>query len=377
MAEITPGTQFIGMAPGLDLKERRSASNNSKTEVYTIEDIAAAAGGGAIEGTQYVFVQANGTDVENATELQAAYDLAKTMSPSADNRITVVAAPGTYKFPSTFVMDTEFIDLVSLTGNRDVIFDIDVVDPFQYDPITFDITSIGEGLLIDTDNVFVKGIKGKLRQSTNCNNFFGLGEDYVLPIQIADNLPNIVIENCEGGPFSFGGDFTFRNNPINASGTFTNCIGDSGSFGGDGGTASGTFTNCIGDSDSFGGYGGTASGTFTNCIGADESFGGYGTASGTFTNCEGGEDSFGGDGGTASGTFTNCIGDSGSFGGDGGTASGTFTNCEGGEDSFGGSGTLSGKLYYCRLTAGSFVTVSGGGITRLCIDGNNAINTQN
>jgi hypothetical protein len=32
------------MAPGLDLKERRSASNNSKTEVYTIEDIAAAAG---------------------------------------------------------------------------------------------------------------------------------------------------------------------------------------------------------------------------------------------------------------------------------------------------------------------------------------------
>jgi hypothetical protein len=39
MAEITPGTQFIGMAPGLDLKERRSASNNSKTEVYTLEDI--------------------------------------------------------------------------------------------------------------------------------------------------------------------------------------------------------------------------------------------------------------------------------------------------------------------------------------------------
>jgi len=39
MAEITPGTQFIGMAPGLDLKERRSASTNSKTEVYTLEDI--------------------------------------------------------------------------------------------------------------------------------------------------------------------------------------------------------------------------------------------------------------------------------------------------------------------------------------------------
>lgn len=33
--------------------------------------------GGGLEGSQYVFVAADGTDVENAQELQAAYDEAK------------------------------------------------------------------------------------------------------------------------------------------------------------------------------------------------------------------------------------------------------------------------------------------------------------
>jgi hypothetical protein len=37
---------------------------------------------------------------------------------------------------------------------------------------------------------------------------------------------------------------------------------------------------------------------------------------------------------------------------------------------------LSGKLYYCRLTTGAFETVSGAGITRLCIDGDNVENNQ-
>lgn len=49
-----------------------------------------------LSGTNYVFVSTNGTDVENALELQSAYDKAKEMSPSSDNRITVVAAPGNY-----------------------------------------------------------------------------------------------------------------------------------------------------------------------------------------------------------------------------------------------------------------------------------------
>ena len=372
-------------------------------------------GGGGLAGTQYIFVAADGTPVENALELQAAYDQAKTMSPAADNRIVVITAPGEYALNGPFTMDTQYIDLVSLTGNRDVIFDrADIVgDPFDADPYYGSVSSIGECLMVSADNVFVKGIKGKLRQSPNWDNFLKEGEDYILPIQIGNNLSGLVMENCEGGPFSFGGDISFRNNPIEVSGTFTNCVGGYGSFGvGSGSTANGTFTDCVGGDGSFGG-GGTASGTFTNCQGGFGSFGGDGTASGTFTNCVGGDASFGGKGGTASGTFTNCVGGDSSFGSDAasgiftdcvggdasfggggtasgtfrdcvggnksfgysGTASGTFTNCQGGNGSFGGNGgspgTLNGFLYFCRKTSGSFQTLTGAGLIRASVDGSN------
>jgi hypothetical protein len=196
----------------------------------------------------------------------------------------------------------------------------------------------------------------------------------------ANGIASGTFTNCHGGFDSFGTYGT-------ASGTFTNCIGGDYSFAGNG-TASGTFTNCIGYDYSFGANG-TASGTFTDCVGGYSSFGTYGTASGTFTNCQGGIGSFG-TYGTASGTFTNCQTESQSFGKNGiasgiftdcqsgidsfgsqTTASGTFTNCTGGFGSFGGiGGTLSGKLYYCRLTEGTFQTLSGSGKIRACVDGN-------
>jgi hypothetical protein len=259
---------------------------------------------------------ANGTDTDNAAELQAAYTAAQALSPSSINRITIVCGPGNYNFDSTaFVMDTEYIDLVSLDGNRSIIFNSS--DPGG----TIDITA---------NDVFVKGVDVGTKTFT-----------------IGDDLSLLKVENCKGGNGSFG--------------VF--------------GTASGTFTNCTGSNGSFGGFGGTASGIFTNCTGSDGSFGIVGTASGSFTNCTGSDGSFGGDGGTAPGTFTNCIGGNGSFGGFG-TASGTFTNCTGGNGSFGGGGTLEGKLFYCRLTEGEFQTVSGGGITRLCLDGSDVENNQ-
>jgi hypothetical protein len=340
----------------------------------TAQDIADLAGGG-LEGTNYIYVMANGTDTDNAAELQAAYTAAQALSPSLTNRITIVCGPGNYNFDSTaFVMDTEYIDLVSLDGNRSIIFNS--ADPGG----TIDITA---------NDVFVKGV------DVGTNTF-----------TIGDDLSLLKVENCKGGKDSFSG--------VTVSGTFTNCVGGDSSFGSNG-TASGTFNYCIGGDSSFGGYSGTASGLFSNCsggrytfgtfgtasgtfnycTGADSSFGSGGTASGTFTNCTGGSDSFGSSGGTADGIFTNCIGGYYSFGGNGtadgtftncvggdgsfgseGTVSGTFTNCQGGEYSFGGLGTLSGKLYYCRLTFGTFQTVSGGGITRLCLDGSDVENNQ-
>jgi hypothetical protein len=298
---------------------------------------------GYIGGTSFIFVKGEGTATENATELQTAYTLAKTMTPfgaalSATNRMTIVVSPGKYTFGvAKFAVDTQYIDIVSLTGNLDIVLD---------------------GINVTANDVFLKGI--------DC------GTDV---FTIATDLNLLKCDTCTGGESSFG--CSSGGVLVSASGTFTNCTGGDLSFGGLNGTASGTFTDCTGGNHSFGGQNGTASGTFTDCTGGNYSFGGQsGTASGTFTDCIGGESSFGGYGGIASGTFTDCTSGDYSFGGGIGTASGTFTNCTGGELSFGYIGTLTGKLYWCRMTSGTFQTVSGSGQTRMCLDGTNVLNNQ-
>jgi hypothetical protein len=374
------------------------------TDKITVEELGTLFGGG-LEGTQYVFVAANGTDVENAAELQAAYNLAVikatpivtpinisvnnvtdngggnyniTLTNSSDAnyfswgvtynviingnpyqfmvqgvmgntlivtnltpglsfssftlvvttypRVTVIAAPGNYNFgTSVFTMNTEYIDLVSLDGNRSIIFNA------LYNSMGIEQGSIS----ITANNVFVKGVDVQ-------NKNFKIG---------GNNLNQLKIENCKGGSFSFGGDPTYGNNPIIVSGTFINCTGEDFSFGAFG-SASGIFTNCVAKTGSFGSYNtGIASGIFTNCIGETTSFGGNTTASGTFTNCKAGGYSFGSFG-IASGTFRNCIGDAFSFGGNG-IVAGIYENCVGGDSSWISNqpgGKLTGKLYFSRHT---------------------------
>jgi hypothetical protein len=200
--------------------------------------------------------------------------------------------------------------------------------------------------------------------------------------------------NCIGGQYAFGGFALVGGSTGTASGTFINCTGGIESFGGAGGIASGVFKDCTGGEGSFGSYGSIVSGRFTNCTGGVYSFGYQGTASGIFINCNGSAYSFGGDGtasgsffdcsainrsfggfGLASGTFVRCSAEAESFGGDAGTATGTFTDCVAGADSFGAL-IASGKFYQCRLLIGTFNTVTGGGLMRNCIDGNNNIVDQ-
>ncbi len=305
-------------------------------------------GGSSLSGTNYVFVSANGTPIENGNELIAAYNTAKTMSPSFDKRIKVIAAPGNYLLSAQLELDTEYIDLVSLDGNRSIIIDGAIFDP------TISVTA---------NDVFIKGVDV-------------LTKKFI----IGDNLFLLKVENCSGGDYSFGESVTVSGTFTNCSGgnlsfgflspvvsgTFNNCIGGDNSFGLSS-IVSGTFNNCVGSQGAFASQG-TASGTFNNCIGGNNLFAYDGDASGTFNNCMGGIGSFGSQG-TASGTFNDCIGDIGSFGGNG-VASGIFNNCVGGDASFALFGTLTGKLYYCRLTSGSFQTLTGTGLMRACVDGN-------
>jgi len=263
-----------------------------------------------LEGTQYSYVAGNGTPTENATELQTAYNLAKTIvGLSATNRFKIIVGTGKYEFVGQFLIDTQYIDFVSLTGDADVEFT--------------------NGISVTANNVFLKGLKTSL------------------PFQIDTNLNLLICDTCVGGNQSFGGN--------------TNII------------VSGTFTNCVGGIQSFGGSNATSSGIFNNCVAGGASFSLAGGATGIFNNCVAGNSSFGI---TALGTFNNCVAGTNSLGS--GTASGTFNNCVGGNQSFGGvsGGTLTGKLFYCRLTSGTFQTVSGAGRTYYCVDGNGNPNNQ-
>ena len=426
--------------------------NDPRWERLTVGDLP------NLNGTNYLMVYGTGTPEENGVELLAAYEAAKRMprylgllddnirttlykgqtyralydegyykmlvdytgypptetgeyslsvreAEAKSPRTTLIVAPGEYNFGATaFRVNSSGINIVSLTGNSDVIISSTEVNS-EYDYIY--------GIKVTANDILIKGI--------NCrtNTFY-----------IANSLDNLICEHCIGGNYSFGGGYG------DASGTFNDCTGGNYSFG-SGGIASGTFNYCTGGYESFGGYGGTASGTFDDCKGSDGSFGGGGIASGTFNNCTGGDYSFGsvgiasgtfnyctggyesfGGGGIASGTFNNCTGGYYSFGGDGGTASGTFDDCTGGNYSFGSYGTASGtfnnciggnysfgsygtasgtfnhctggdgsfggyggtiresaRLYYTRLTLGTFPTPVTGGRLILCIDGNNNIET--
>lgn len=333
----------------------------------------------SLEGTNYVFVQGNGTPLENGVELVTAYETAKTMSPRADNRITVVVAPGEYKLANTLVMDTEFVDLVSLTGNADVILDLDMEDPveIEYDPEedTYILLSPGEALMVSTDNVLVSGLAGKLRESNNWDNFWS-GLNVKINITLSGDYPNTKFVNCHAGFYSFGSNY-IDSEPdyINISSYFENCSGWDYSFGYNRYIA-GTFINCSGRDNCFTSdipfY--SVEGLFNKCSSGEGSFNANFTV-GSFYDCTAGRFSFGFNN-SAGGLFKNCIGSNSSFG-SGGNASGLFYNCIGGSGSFGGEGgNLLGKLYFCQLLEGQFTTVSGSGRTYYCIDGDGNTNNQ-
>lgn len=187
-----------------------------------------------LSGTNYIMVYGVGTPEENAAELQAAYNTAKTMprflgflnptSPkymyagqtfgryvvgilkcykvlvdgtynplqmseslivseeqAKSTRTTVIVAPGIYTFGLTnFAIDSSGIDVVSLTGNTDVKLD---------------------GIDVTADNVYVKGIDVGV-------NAFAV-ESYI----------DVIIDNCNGGDDSFNtSDFKLKAHIKNSTG---------------------------------------------------------------------------------------------------------------------------------------------------------------
>ena len=309
---------------------------------------------GNLNGTNYLMVYGVGTPTENAAELQAAYEEAKKM-PRYLGDVGSGSTQMMYKGQTfRFSPGPGHYFKVGITGNMNsggsglglqTVTEAEakstrttlIVAPGEYDfgATAFRVNSSGINIVSLTGNPDVIVRSSEMLEGLTIGIF--VSADYALlkgidcktnDFRIASNLNNLICEYCIGGINSFGGS-------------------------------------------------GTASGTFNHCIGGANSFGGSGTASGTFNHCTGGNTSFGG-GGTASGRFNHCIGGANSFGTYGGIISGTFNYCIGGENSFGNyGGTIreSARLYYTRLTSGTFPTPVTGGRLILCIDGNNKVET--
>ena len=99
-----------------------------------------------LTGTNYIYVSANGTNVENGTLLTTAYAQAILKTPnglalSKTNRYTILLAPGKYYLPSPLSLTTEYVDLVSTSGQKDVL-----------------LSSSDDPLLVLTDNIRLVGI---------------------------------------------------------------------------------------------------------------------------------------------------------------------------------------------------------------------------
>jgi hypothetical protein len=256
---------------------------------------------GTLNGSNSFFVQANGTPLQNGYSLIDSYNTAKTTTPTGSNRYSVLLGPGNYEFTQSFNINTPYIDVVSLTGYKDVY-------------ITGSNT-----IQVSADNVYVRGI------DVGSKNF-----------TITSSLPNTIFKNCKGGDYSFGGS-TNNQNSFTISSTFIDCEGGDYSFAGNG-SAYGIFTDCIGKNSSFG-Y--TCNGTFTNCTGGSSSFANQGNIEySTFSNCQGEDYSFA----SAAQITNNSI----------------LKECIGGLDSFANINqngrSTSTLLDKCTLTSGSWNT---------------------
>jgi hypothetical protein len=324
-----------------------------------------------LKGTQYVFVKGDGTPEENGVELQAAYAEAKAMEADLTATITVIVAPGIYRLTEKLILDNDNVNLVSLTGNPDVVLDLTpnnlytgTVDlsliggpnnlEVYNDPITdVDISmsnfyfNINPVLSIES-SCYVKGIRGFEYNSWTFYTVISIlfpgneTEFYPLPIDVIQTTKFTfpTVENCKGGNLSFGTNVLEYGKILN-------------SLPPDRKTINGVFINCEGLIGAFGLLCNSPLETskYENC---KSGFGGF------FLRSIGNVDA----------TFNNCIGGNSSFAFEG-TASGVFNNCTGGLQSFGRDGFLTGKVFYCRLTQGNFQSPSGSGVIRYSISGNN------
>lgn len=361
---------------------------------------------GGLNGTNYLMVYGTGTPTDNAAELRAAYEEAKKMSRYLGDLSNVITED-TYYYGQTFYHSTLLkyykikVDSITTVISSNLTLTVNsieitkdeaestkttiIVAPGDYrdgSPMNFDgsginvISLTGESdVLVDGVNLY-KGechIKGLKMQSTtnptyNANAFL-----------LSNDLKNVVIEKCIslGTTGTFNGGAGGSASDINIYATFIDCYSNAGySFG--------TYCNtnlfygkcirCTGGENAFDGNVASTS-VFTDCVGGNSSFGSIKSANGNYTRCSAGSSSFGSISGY--GFFIDCEGRDKSFGGGvNGRAYATYYRCKcSNGSSFGGDSTgLAdyGRFYYCE---GWNTKMSTSTTCLFCISNNKMVNT--
>jgi len=122
MAIVPNDTRFIGISPSVDLTERKSDSANSKTEPYTMQDIADSAGGGA--QTVLSGLIAQGTSDSTTSVMEYAVNVFTTSTSS--DYATKLPQPTTGKTTKIINMSSSLISVYpSNVGGKINNLDID------------------------------------------------------------------------------------------------------------------------------------------------------------------------------------------------------------------------------------------------------------
>ena len=190
-------------------------------------------------GPAYVVAEATANPVTNGTNLIAAYNRAKALTPhgqplSANNRAVVLVPPGNYDMGTgQLVVDAEFVDIAGISSARDdqYVFGLGKED------------GVSTGVLRQTANdVRLENLRVRCTQTASpAYVYFAHGLAAYFP---DSDKPATVIRNCR---FESDDQHAWAMRVgVAYSGKYEGCDGGDQTFGGAGGTASGRFINCTG-----------------------------------------------------------------------------------------------------------------------------------
>ena len=363
----------------------------------------------------------NNTFLQNGTNLIAAYNAAKLLTPnggalSATNRVAVLVPPGRYDLGANFInADTEYVDLIGLGDSPEDVVINGVLMPGTFVQDANDMIIKGVTLKYSGPNpagVAYLPISGGNYSNTKMENVIldGNGVNGVTPVNDAllefngtyknvrainyagsawDNIINgaVFIEcTCDGPGFAeTAGIGTATMIDCEAAsgfgvyiggGVFTRCKTTIGDGFGAGVDCIGTFTDCHVAGNGFGVVG--CNGSYVNCSAVGSAFGylplvgGPYSIDGQYIGCRAGDSSFGSGLCTRNGYFKDCIGGDFSFGdGNNPTGSAIHENCSAGVNSF-NSGDASSSHLNCKAGDNSFASL--GGVVEGCFAGDNSFN---